>query len=480
MLRFRGAYIKGRFTRPERPRVQHVKRDPGDISRIVGEWSDTTSEVATAVEAAASAFDEWAWQSQDYRFSCLKRLQAALEQHHDELADRIASEMGKILPEAHAEVEAAIRKIDITINEGMKLVETKQVNSGTQYYRYHPRGVLAILGPFNFPVHLPNSHWVPALATGNTIVFKPSELTPFTGQLLARCFKEADFPPGVFNMVQGGKKVGTALVKHPKVAGVLFVGSDETGHAIQRETREDTGKICVLEMGGKNAAIILPDGSVDLALRDCARSAFATTGQRCNSLSRVIIHQDLVTNFTIELACEALSWHAGYYKDERVMMGPLVSKPAMRRFLQYQDKAVKEGGHAVLKGRRIQPGRKGHYVLPGIHRMETAEPATERRGYRYDEIFGPDIAIYTFKTLEEAIRIHNDSRYGLVASVYTKKKKDFETMFRYLQVGNLHWNRPTIGASPHLPFGGLKASGNDRPAGIMSALYCAYPVAVRT
>lgn len=233
-------------------------------------------------------------------------------------------------------------------------------------------------------------------------------------------------------------------------------------------------------MGGKNAAIITPDAPLETAINDCVRSALTTTGQRCNALSRIIIHEDSITQFTNELANAVLAWTVGHYQDERTKMGPLVSEEALSRFLQYQDKAKREGARSVLIGRRIHLRKSGYYITPAMHRLEWSEPRNGQMGYRYDEIFGPDIAVYTYKTIEEAIRIHNDCRYGLVASVYTKKKAEFETMYRHLEVGNLHWNRPTIVSSAHLPFGGIKASGNDFPAGLFSPLFCTYPVAVQT
>ncbi len=478
MLNFKGAYVNGRFAKAKEKGLQE-KRDPGNLDQVIGEWTATPEQVDPAVEAAGKAKKQWFRLPAKERYQHLIGLQSVFKERAGELAQIISAEMGKILPESEAEVAASIRKIDVTLSEGMKLVEETRQGSNGYSTRYHPRGVLAILGPFNFPLHLPNGQWVAALATGNTVIFKPSELTPFTGQLIAECFHQAGFPPGVFNLVQGAGDVGAQLAKHADIQGVIFVGSDATGHKIEHAISADLNKICVLEMGGKNAAIIFEDAPIDKALTTCTASALSTTGQRCNALSRIIIHEDLVTDFTVELSSRVLEWISGHYTDKAAMMGPLVSEAALKKFLKYQEKASKEGARSVLKGRAISKHPPGYYVLPSIHRIDWQGPGKDRKGYRYDEIFGPDIAIYTFKKTAEAIAMHNDTRYGLVASVFTKKKNVFERMYRELEVGDLRWNKPTITASGMLPFGGVKASGNNHPAGLFSPLYCTYPVAIQ-
>lgn len=478
MTKYKGAFINGHFVRPREKNDRKIV-DPGNIDLLVGEWSDTLECVDPAVDAARRAFTTWARTDQATRCQYLHNLQRVYEAHVSDLAEQISREMGKTLREALAEVQSAIQKIEITIKEAIKLIAEVRSDKNGSYYRFHPRGVLAIIGPFNFPLQLPNAQVAAALASGNTVVLKPSELTPFTGQLMARCIQEAGFPPGTFNLVQGDRVVGEALASHPDVDGVIFIGSEKTGKKIRRRTMKDSNKICVLEMGGKNAAVIMDDAPFDKCVDECASSALMTTGQRCNALSRIIVHEDLVTQFTVEFSCRVLEWVPGYYEDTAAKMGPLVSQAAVKKFLKYQEKARKEGARQVLQGCPISKHPRGHYVLPAIHRVEWNGPQADRIGYSYDEIFAPDVAIYTFKTVEEAIQIHNDCRYGLVASVFTKKKTVFEEMYHNLKVGNLHWNKGTIGTSPHLPFGGIKSSGNNFPSGLFSPYYCTYPVSVQ-
>lgn len=274
-----------------------------------------------------------------------------------------------------------------------------------------------------------------------------------------------------------GKLKGPRTAKTPR--GILFVGSDITGRKILRKALEQPGKIAALEMGGKNAALVFPDASLDQVVSDCLKSAYATTGQRCTSLSRIIIHQSLLGRFLDKFLREIPHWKVGYYRNSQAKMGPMVSETAVRRFLSYQQRAKAEGGKPLLQGKRLSLLTPGYYVSPSVHLVEKYRPKKKQVGYLYDEIFGPDVAVYTFKDFEEAVAIHNDCRYGLVASVYTKKKGVFNKAIHSLEVGNLFLNRPTVGASSRLPFGGVKASGNDFPAGLFSPYYCAHPVAIQ-
>lgn len=477
-LTFKGPYMNGRFCAIKAKHFHH-KLDPGNTERCIGQWHATPDCVDEAVDSAARAFSDWAWLKEKKRMEYLLRFRRLLDEHSEVLADLISSETGKPISESRAEVESALSKIDFTLKEGLRIIHPRQHAKTEGHYKYHPRGVLAIIGPFNFPLHLPNAQLVPALLTGNTVVFKPSELTPFTGQMIAELFHKAGFPKGVVNVVYGGAEVGRQMIEHHDVRGVLFVGSDATGRKVLDQTHRELNKICVLEMGGKNAAVIFPDANLKHAVEACVESALTTTGQRCNSLSRVIVHESLVNEFLSQLVQASLHWPIGYYQNVASRMGPLISAEAYKRFYQYQRRAKREGAHVVLAPHQYKAEYPGYYVTPSIHRFDEVEPKHTKNGYRYDEIFAPDVAVYTFRRTEEAIGLHNDSRYGLVASVFTQKKKIFEEMYRYLEVGNLHWNRPTIGSLAQLPFGGVKNSGNDFPAGVLSPLYCTYPVSIR-
>ena len=330
-----------------------------------------------------------------------------------------------------------------------------------------------MLGPFNFPLHLPNGHVLPALACGNTVVFKPSEVAPHAAELYARCLIEAGVPAGAFNLVQGPGPLGAALAAHPGVDGVLFTGSWAVGQAIQRAALGQT-KLLALEMGGKNAAIVLRDADLDKAIYDALFSAFVSAGQRCTAASRLIVEGPPQRADAVAARIAALAGRLciGHPLDEGVFMGPLASEQALDRF----EKGVRAASaETVLEPRRLSPrGLRGCYVSPSVHRVR------QRSGtpYEREELFGPDLAVYHAAGAEEAVEIANATDYGLAASVHTASRESFERCLSALQCGVVNWNAPTVGASGRLPFGGLKRSGNHRPAALFSTLYCAAPVAV--
>lgn len=230
MIPFRGPYVGGRFIRPERLRSVQVKRDPGNTDRVIGEWMETPEAVEAAIESAAKAYPDWAWAKDKERIDCLRRLQATFKENLTVLADTISSEMGKVLSESLAEVDSSIKKIDVVLQEALKLIASTEKKDREEFYRFHPRGVLAVIGPFNFPLQLPISNLIPALATGNAVIFKPSELCPFTGQLIAECFHEAGFPKGVFNLLQGGGSHRRGVGEAPghRRGTVCWLGCDRT------------------------------------------------------------------------------------------------------------------------------------------------------------------------------------------------------------------------------------------------------------
>jgi succinylglutamic semialdehyde dehydrogenase len=338
--------------------------------------------------------------------------------------------------------------------------------------RFRPLGVLAVLGPFNFPVHLPNGHILPALACGNSVVFKPSEIAPHAAEIYARCLEEAGVPKGVFNLLQGGPPVGAALSAQADVNGVLFTGSWAVGQAIARANLGQT-KLLALEMGGKNAALVLPDADPDKAVYDVLFSAFVSTGQRCTAASRaIVVGRDNARRFAERIVQLAQKLVIGHPLDDGIFMGPLASPAALEKFERGVQSSPAE---VLLASQRVRPrGLTGCYVTPSVHFVH------ERQGsaYEREELFGPDLAVYPAESEEEALQIANATDYGLAASVHTADATTFDRCQRALDCGVVNWNAPTVGASGRLPFGGLKRSGNHRPAAISSTSYCAVPVAV--
>ena len=504
--------IAGSFEEPKAPDGVIDNRSPADLSHLLGRVPFAAAQVALAVDAARSAQPGWAATSQGERVAVIRRLGAALKQHEERLARAIALDIGKPLWEARTEVAAAVTKAAITVDEGLSLVRgfvpgpqgpvllDAALAGGTAAAlplaetRFRPLGVLAVLGPFNFPVHLPNGHILPALACGNTVVFKPSETAPHAAEVYARILHDAGLPAGVLNLVQGDGRVGAALAADPRVDGVLFTGSWAVGQAIEDATRGQS-KLLALEMGGKNAALVLDDADEDKALYDVLFSAFVSAGQRCTASSRCIVQGPTARadRFAKRLAALARELSIGHPLDDGVFMGPLASEAALRKFEEGVG-AARNGGYppgvplpvselhsqraeievVLAPARRSPRGLTGCYSSPGVHRVHRSA----RTPYEREELFGPDLAVFSVATDEEAVALANDTAYGLAAGVHTSSHERFARCLAGLACGIVNHNAPTVGASGRLPFGGLKRSGNHRPAGLWSTLYCAAPVAI--
>jgi succinylglutamic semialdehyde dehydrogenase len=470
-----GAYLGGAFVPVERPEGELVSVSPADLDDAIGVFPHSVETALRAVAAARAAQPGWAALPMADRTRALGRLRERFAAHAEEIARALAREVGKPLWEARQEASLLAAKIDSTLGEGLRLIATHAPPGVSGEWRYRPHGVLAILGPFNFPVHLPNGHVVPALLTGNTVVLKPSELTPAVGALYARIVDEAGLPPGVFNLVQGGRAVGEALARDAAVDGILFTGSLAVGSALARANADRPGKLLALELGGKNAGVVLDDADLDLAVYGVAYGAFATAGQRCSATSRCVVARRLLEPFTLRLVRLASGLGVGHFDDPAVFMGPLISERARATFLEALRRAPDEGAVARLAPRIPEVGRRGHYLRPSVHEVVRRLPDSH---YQRDELFGPDVALYAVDSDEEALAVANDSRFGLCASVYTASRERFERLAQGLRAGVVNWNSPTVGASGKLPFGGVGDSGNHRPAGIFSSLYCAWPMAV--
>ncbi len=423
------------------------------------------AEVAAAVERARAAFPAWRDAGFEARAALLRRFRDRAAERKEELAELIAREVGKALWDARSEAGLVPVKVDVTLAEGMRHVAPIEAGGGARA-AYHPRGVLAVLGPFNFPAHLPNGHIVPALATGNTVVFKPSDLSPAVGDWMVRVWREAGLPSGVLEIVQGRAETGSALALHADVDGVLFTGSWAVGRALRAATVDRPGKILALEMGGKNAMIVLDDADLELAVAEAALSICATTGQRCSCLSRVFVARSRIDELQERLLGVLRGIRVGPPLEEGVFMGPLVSRGAHEKVMRYRALAAEAGAERLAIP---QPEREAPYTGPGLVRFPRLD---QSHPYARDEIFGPEAALFPIDDLEEGIAAVNDSEYGLAASVMTRDRARFEHCTGRVRTGILNWNRGTIGASGKLPFGGSGRSGNDRPAGILATVYC--------
>ncbi|MBY0260930.1 MAG: aldehyde dehydrogenase family protein, partial [Phycisphaerales bacterium] len=410
------------------------------------------------------------------------------------IAEIICDETGKAMWEAKGEASALAAKVDITLDAspigGLQRVNGFEFEMGPQKLGrcwYKPHGVMAVLGPFNFPAHLPNGHIVPALAMGNTIVFKPSDKTPGVGQILAELFHEALLAEGapakgagVFNLVQGAADTAAALSNHDGIDGILFTGSWPVGRKIAQANLDRPGRILALELGGNNPAVVMHDADIRQAAIEIVRCAFNTTGQRCTSTRRAIVHysvKDKLVRAIVE-AAKALN-----FNDPRattpVFAGPIITQQARQAVLDAQQSWAKHGGTTLLEARPIDRPGKGFYVSAGITEVEEFSPSDDKKaGCGADiEIFGPLLRISEIADIDEAIEQANATRYGLAASIFTATQPHAEQFLHECRAGCININTGTAGASSKLPFGGLGLSGNHRPAGSFSLDYCAYPVA---
>lgn len=470
-----GNYLDGRFVRPASTDVELVIRSPADLDDHLGTYPVQTLAVDAAVEAAVRAKRAWAEAPQAERNAFVLRIKAELLKREAGFVDLISREVGKPRWEALTEHKAMVAKADVTLNEGLKLIAGFTPSGLSGECRFRPHGVLAVIGPFNFPGHLPNGHILPALAAGNCVVFKPSEVTPGVGQLYAEAVHAAGLPAGVFQLVQGARAVGERLSSVAGIDGILFTGSHAVGTAIQRANAEHPGKVLALELGGKNGSLVLEDADLDKALYDVLFSAYVTAGQRCSATSRVYVHRSLVDRFTERLAALVAGLVVGHPADPGVFMGPVTTAAGLEKFLAGCAEGEREGAEVVVAPGRHEATHRGHYARPGLHRVKALKPDSR---YQREELFGPDLAIYAVDDVEQGIAALNAVDYGLTAAIFTADAARFELCARRVEAGVINWNAPTVGSSSRLPFGGLKRSGNHRPAGLFSTLYCAYPIAI--
>jgi succinylglutamic semialdehyde dehydrogenase len=446
-------------------------RSPADPADLIGRFpvSDANA-VASAVERARRAQPAWRDAGLDARASVLLRFRDLARARAGQLAELIAREVGKALWDARGEADLIAPKVDVTLGDGMALVAEMNPAPG-QRASFQPRGVLAVYGPFNFPAHLPNGHIVPALATGNSVVFKPSELTPAVGQWLAALWREAGLPEHVLELVHGGPETGRALAAHPGLDGILFTGSYPTGRALREATLDQPWKLLALELGGSNAIIVLSDADLEQAVAESALSIAATTGQRCTCARRLFVSRALVDPFADRLARVLRGLRVGKPFDPGVFMGPLVSQGAHAKLEAMRAKAAEAGGERILDGRTDLPPP---WTGAGLVRFAELR---QQHPYQREEIFGPEAALYPVDDLDAAIAAVNDSDYGLAAAIFTRDRAKYAHCVGRVRTGVLNWNRGTIGASGRLPFGGGNKSGNDRPAAVTATLYCTTPQA---
>lgn len=443
-----------------------------DDSIVFSGRQATSDEVAAAVHAARRAFEGWGYASDESRAAVITRFAEAVNQHSDELALLISRETGKPQWESATEVVTVVGKSALAIDALKNRRATSQFELGEQtaVTRFRPYGVVAVLGPYNFPAHLPNAHIVPALLAGNTVVFKPSELTPGVGAWLMQHWIEAGLPPGVLNLVQGGRATGQALASHEQLDGILFTGSSQVGRGLHRAYGDYPEKILALEMGGNNPLIVCQPRDTRAAAYHTVLSAYLSAGQRCTCARRLILVDDgRQENYLAALREMIGRLRVGFYTDRpEPFMGPVISRDAGRKLLAVFAELIRRGGRPLVEMKSLRDSPA--LLSPGLIDMTGVSVDDE-------EWFGPLLQLHRVADLDQAIDEANRTRYGLAAGLLSDRREDYERFIRRIRAGVVNWNRQTTGASGKLPFGGCGWSGNHHPSGYFAADYCSYPMA---
>jgi succinylglutamic semialdehyde dehydrogenase len=436
-------------------------------------WQGTAGDVAEEVARARAAWPRWAAQPIAYRIETLRRFVNVVRAQEDELVDLIARETGKPLWDARGEVASIMNKVDISVAAYSERTGQKRLEAALgarQSIRHKPHGVMAVLGPYNFPAHLPNGHIIPALLAGNAVVFKPSEKTPAVGEMLVRLYREAGVPIDCIRLLLGGPEEGKALAAHPDVSGILFTGSAPTGIAINRQFAAQPGKILALEMGGNNPIVVWDTPEINAAAVLVIQSAFLSAGQRCTAASRLIVKDSLADALIAEvkkIADRLIIDHP--HANPTPYMGPVIDNQTADGLTESFLYLMSNGGRPIKHMVRPQKGLP--FVTPAI--IDVTAMA-ERPDV---ELFGPLLQVIRVPDFASAIAEANNTRYGLSAALIGGSPEQYNQFWANIRAGIVNWNRPTNGASSSAPFGGVGISGNHRPSAYYAADYCAYPVA---
>lgn len=431
------------------------------------------SDVNEAIFHAQQAFKSWSNLLIDERSRFLTDFADALRSTQQNLANVISQETGKPLWESMNEVEAMVNKVNISLEAyGRRCAGMiRDQHHARLITRHRPHGVLAVFGPYNFPGHLPNGHMIPALLAGNTLVFKPSELTPLVAEEILRLWKEVGLPPGVINLVQGGRETGKSITHHPDIQGILFTGSYSTGLYLSQLFGSQPSKILALEMGGNNPLVIGDIQDFHAAAYIVLQSAYLSSGQRCTCARRLIIPNTQVGEKLLAALMELMDAISvgPYTQKPEPFMGPVISEKHAQQILEAQNILKSKGGTSLVEMHHLKPGTG--FISPGL--MDV----TDIKEIPDEEIFGPFLQVIRVNHFEEAIQEANNTKFGLSAGLLSQNQKEYDLFFRHIQAGIVNWNVPLTGASSIAPFGGIKCSGNYRPSAYYAADYCAYPVA---
>jgi len=470
---YKGDYIKGRFCKVEDPNGEIWSKNPGDLDAPALTFPFSYENIHDAVTAAKRSFGTWRRQSVKSRAEALVKYREVLKSKKPEVTYWCSFETGKPLWESNLEFDETISIIDFFINQGSQTSVEQKVSTsdGNCVTRFFARGTCAIITPASQPILFPHSYFIPALMNGNTAVIKTCSQTPFLGQTFSEIVHESGISAGILNFVHGDSESARRLVSHAGVDAVFYHGPVETAAKVKKQILSDLWKFSIIESGGKNAQIIWEDCNYEKALYDAIYSSFLTSGQRCSSTSRILVHDKLYSQFLKDFHQLAKKTSVGFGLSDNFspFMGPLMSERAVEDYLRFQGIAVREGAEEIMRGKTLERDKKGFYISPSIHAIEKPD---SKSIYQKSEIHGPNVAVFRIKDIDEAVEIVNQPQWGLVASIYTGAREYFYRLADEIKVGVIHWNRPTTALSYQLPLGGINKSGNEHPMGSFAGIQC--------
>ncbi|WP_298772670.1 succinylglutamate-semialdehyde dehydrogenase [uncultured Shewanella sp.] len=450
-----------------------TSKNPANQDTIWRGQTATPEQVDAAVMAAREAQFDWFMLGFDARLAIIEAYREQLEANKAELAEVIAQETGKPQWETATEAGAMIGKIGLSVAAYHKRTGSSENDTpaGRAVLRHKPHGVVAVFGPYNFPGHLPNGHIVPALLAGNTVVFKPSELTPKVAEFMLQLWQQAGLPQGVINLVQGEVETGKALASHTQIDGLFFTGSSRTGHILHQQNAGDPGKILALEMGGNNPLIIKDVNDTKAAVHDIIQSAYISSGQRCTCARRLYVQKgEQGDRLLAQLASAVKNIQVGPWNAQpQPFMGSMISEAAAKGMVTAQQSLIDLGATSLVELTHIEAGTG--LVSPGLIDVSNVSELPD------EEYFGPLLQVVRYSDFDEAIQLANNTRYGLSAGLLSDSRDDYDYFLARIRAGIVNWNKQITGASGSAPFGGVGASGNHRASAFYAADYCAYPVA---
>lgn len=431
----------------------------------------STKEVEQSCDAARNAFFSWSQVPFEERVIVCERFSSSLSENKESLARIISQETGKPLWEAKTEVAAAAGKLKISL-EAFNERTRERTSLQAEFrgvLRHKPIGIMAVLGPYNFPLHLPNGHIIPALIAGNTIIYKPSEQTPLTAMEMMKLWERSGLPKGVLNLVQGKAIVGRTLLNQT-IDAVLFTGSASTGRSIHKKFAGRPEVLLALEMGGNNPLIVWGDNDIDAAVYNTIQSAYITSGQRCTCARRLIIQNDDSGELFLERLIDRTKELSidSFDVTPEPFMGPVINTDTKAMLLDFQQRCLDKGGKSLLAMSPLS--ETGSFLSPGLIEMDKTQCEDL-------EIFGPLLQVFRVDSFNEAIALANNTRFGLSAGLLSNNKSLYEPFYKNIKAGIVNLNRPLTGAASNAPFGGTGLSGNHRPSAYYAADFCAYPVA---